>query len=104
MSDPSTRGRRNRQRGREFENEFVAWCHARGIAAERVSRTGSPGDDVIVSDEWRYEIKGRRTGKGFAMLERWLGDNDALVLRVGGRKGPAIVVLTPEHWAKLVLG
>jgi hypothetical protein len=33
------------------------------------------------------EVKARANGEGFATLERWLGDADALFLRRGGR-GP----------------
>lgn len=102
--DSSTRGRRNRRAGREIENEVANWIRDQGIPAERISRTGSPGDDIVVADCWSYEVKGRGSAEGFKTLMTWMKDNPGMFLRVGGKRGPVLVVLTPEHWAELVRG
>jgi hypothetical protein len=48
------------------------------------------------------EVKSRASGEGFATLERWLGDADALFLR-RDRADP-LVVLPWQTWARLVPG
>lgn len=42
-------------------------------------------------EEWKIEVKGRKHGAGFRLLEKWLGSKDILVL-VENRKEPLIVI------------
>ena len=37
--------------------------------------------DILIAAELRAEVKARANGQGFAIIERWLGDNDMLFLR-----------------------
>jgi hypothetical protein len=46
------------------------------------------------------EVKARKSGEGFAMLERWLGDADALFLRRD--RAEPVVVLPWRIWARMV--
>jgi len=46
------------------------------------------------------EVKGRANGEGFATLERWLGENDALFLRRD--RAEPVVVLPWRIWAMLL--
>jgi hypothetical protein len=48
------------------------------------------------------EVKARKSGEGFAMLERWLGDADALFLRRD--RAEPLVALPRRVWALLVKG
>jgi hypothetical protein len=46
------------------------------------------------------EVKGRQDGSGFALLERWLGEFDALFLR--RNNADPLVVLSWRMWARLL--
>jgi hypothetical protein len=46
------------------------------------------------------EVKARGNGEGFATLERWLGDNDALFLRRD--RAEPMIVLPWRAWARLL--
>jgi hypothetical protein len=46
------------------------------------------------------KVKARKSGKGFAMLERWLGDADALFLRRDRAK--SLIAVPWRVWAQLV--
>ena len=103
--DKGAIGRSNRRRGREYENELVAKLNAAGIEAKRMSRSGSPDEDVWarigpnglwVPCECKY-----RSG-GFKLLDRWLGDNYALALRSDGRSsdGAWRVVQRLDDWVQ----
>ena len=87
-------GKASRDKGARVEREIVNRCRELGIAAERVPLSGAAGGsytgDVIVAG-MRCEIKARKDGSGFLTLERWLGDNDALILR-RDRAEPMVVL------------
>ena len=90
-------------------------CDA-GLAAERVPLSGAAGGSFagdiyfdaahwnvitgVVSVRWRAEVKARR--EGWKTLRRWLGDNDALVLKAD-REAP-LVVLPWERFVALCGG
>jgi hypothetical protein len=48
------------------------------------------------------EVKARGNGEGFAMVDRWLGDNDILFLRRD--RAEPLVVLPWSIWARLLPG
>jgi hypothetical protein len=95
------------------ENELVAAHTEIGVHAERVPLSGAAryrgnGADVDINPWGRdgpplcCEVKARASGEGFATLERWLGDADALFLRRD--RAPPLVVLPWQTWARLVPG
>lgn len=85
-------GARQRRKGDRIERELVARHKALGVHAERyplngASRFRGSGHDIDVYLFSRddaplvCEVKGRKSGAGFATLERWLAEYDALFLR-----------------------
>jgi hypothetical protein len=104
-------GRRSRQKGDRRERELVALHKQLGIHAERVPHSGAMryrghGADIDVylfgRDEAPFvtEAKGRKGGAGFAIIERWLGENDALFCRRDHTA--ALVVLPWRSWVALL--
>jgi hypothetical protein len=98
-------------KGARVEREMVKRHLDIGIYAERVdarlgqfSATKSHDIDVYARgrDEAPLcgEIKARKDGAGFATLERWLGDNDFLILR--RNNADPIVVVPWAVWAEIL--
>jgi hypothetical protein len=105
--------RLSRDKGLRAEREIVAAHAELGIKGERVPLSGAAryrgnGADVDLyvfgpdAAPLICEVKARASGEGFATLERWLGDADALFLR-RDRADP-LVVLPWQTWARLVPG
>jgi Holliday junction resolvase len=101
----------SRDKGARIEREIVAAHVGLGIKAERVPLSGASRYQGNGSDVDLYafgpdgaplvcEVKARASGEGFATLERWLGENDALFLR-RDRTDP-LVVLPWRVWVRLV--
>jgi len=94
----SKQGRRNRQRGAEFEREVVNAALAKGLDAERVqgragaARLGDP--DVIIDGDITLECKRRKSLPGY--LTDWLDGVDAAVIRED--RGKAVVVMSLDKW------
>jgi hypothetical protein len=93
------------------EREIVDRHRALGVHAERypllgASRFGGSGHDADVYLFGRErapvvaEVKGRSDGTGFAMLERWLGEFDALFLR--RNHADALIVLPWRMWVRIL--
>jgi hypothetical protein len=104
-------GARHRQKGTRLEREIVARHKALGIHAERYPLSGAShfrgsGHDVDVyalgenQPPLVAEVKARATGAGFAVLEKWLGNYDALILR-RDRADP-LVLLPWRVWARIL--
>jgi hypothetical protein len=104
-------GKMSRDKGARIEREIVNLHTTLGIKAERVPLSGSTRYQGNVADVDIYaygpdaaplicEIKARNDGAGFKLLERWLGDHDALFLR-RDRK-PPLVVLPIQTWERLI--
>lgn len=74
-----------KRKGYRVERQIVDLHKAAGIAAERVPLSGSAGGgfagDIVVEDTLRGEIKARKSGDGFKVLEKWIGNHDLLFLR-----------------------
>ena len=94
MSSPS------RNNGSRIEREVAQKFRDMGFEAHRVDeKRGQLGKDkstdVHVFLEGKdkppttIEIKGRKNGEGFSVLERWKGDNDLLILKRNHRQ-PAV--------------
>jgi hypothetical protein len=85
-------GKHSRSKGARIEREIVALHDEIPCAAEKVSRSGYTGSDLVIADEFKAEVKARTTGKGFTLLTSWLGANDLLFLREDGKKYPMVVM------------
>jgi hypothetical protein len=105
------RGRAARRKGAERERQLVRLHQDAGVHAERVPLSGAAryqgnGGDIDVylrgrdQPPLRCESKSRATGAGFATLERWLGEHDALFL-TRDRAEP-LVVLPWSTWIELI--
>jgi Holliday junction resolvase len=101
-------GPRHRQKGDRVERELVDRHKAIGVHAERyplsgASRFRGSGHDVDVYPFGREaaplvaESKARKDGRGFAQLERWLGEFDVLFLR--RNHADPLVLLPWRVWA-----
>jgi Holliday junction resolvase len=101
----------SRDKGARCEREIVALHREMGIHAERVPLSGAVrykgnGADVDIYARGRdeaplvVEVKARKNGNGFATLEKWMGEYDALFLR-RDRADP-LVVLPWRVWAALL--
>jgi hypothetical protein len=100
-----------RRKGDGIERELVELHRALGIHAERyplsgASRFRGSGHDLDLYVHGRdeaplvAEVKARKNGSGFAQLEKWLGDYDALFLRRD--RTDALVLLPWRVWADLI--
>jgi len=102
-------GRSAKRKGYRVEREIVALHLDMGLEAERVPLSGAAGGsytgDLVIAKSWRGEVKARKGGAGFKVIEGWLGDNDLLFLR-RDRAEPLVVLpwatyqALMEAWAK----
>jgi Holliday junction resolvase len=106
-----TGGRASRQKGDRVERSIVEAHKAIGIHSERyplsgASRFRGSGHDIDIYPFGKEaaplvaEVKARRTGEGFATLERWLGTYDVLFLK--RNNADPMVVLPWRTWAQLL--
>jgi Holliday junction resolvase len=105
-------GAKHRQKGNRIEREIVKLHGEIGIHAERVPLSGAvnykdtAGHDVDVYllgvEECPvvFEVKSRKSGDGFRLLERWLENAEGLFLRSDRNK--PLVVLPWETYLRLV--
>ena len=103
-------GKPSRDKGKRAELAIVNAHKEFGVHAARVPLSGAAGGrfsgdvDIYVHGEDEAplvcEVKARKNGAGFATLERWLGENDAIFLR-RDRAAP-MVVLPWRVWVELV--
>ena len=102
-----------RDKGARIEREIVNLHKDMNIYAERYPLSGAShfrgkGYDIDIyafgqdAAPLVAEVKGRKDGAGFTLLERWLGEYDALFLR-RDRQEP-LVVLPWRVWAQLIGG
>ena len=104
-------GGQHRRKGVRIEREIIDRHKALGIFAERyplsgASRFRGSGHDVDIylfgRDEAPAvaEVKARRNGSGFATLERWLAEYDALFLR--RNNADPLVLLPWRIWTRII--
>lgn len=80
----------------------------RGIAAERVPLSGLMGGiydgdlciPTVAAPDFKCEVKSRKSGAGFTVLEKWMQDKDIMFLK-RDRQEP-MVVLSWEVFIKLM--
>jgi len=100
-----------RDKGARAEREIVDRHKALNISAERyplsgASRFRGSGHDVELYLFGRdaaplvAEVKSRKTGSGFTLLEKWLGNYGALFLR--RNRADPLVVLPWSTWVTLL--
>ena len=92
----------SRRKGADVERAVVHLHHDAGIPCEKISRTGYTGPDLCVADTWLAEVKARRSGEGFAVLERWLEGVALLFLK--RNRHPPLVVMAWETYVALLHG
>ena len=107
--------RSQQRKGARVEREIVRLHQSAGIPALRVPLPGStgvglPGElgrhlqgDVKVfpdtPDELTAEVKARKAGCGFTLLERWLTGNDLLFLKRNARHpGDRLALIVAMPW------
>jgi Holliday junction resolvase len=100
-----------RNKGARIEREIVELHRELGVHAEKVPLSGAAsyqgaGNDVDVyafgrdAAAFTCEVKARKSGEGFALLERWLAGNDVLFLRRNRAK--PMVVLSWDAYEQLI--
>jgi Holliday junction resolvase len=106
-------GAKHRRKGDAIEREIVAKHKSIGVHAERYPLSGATrfrgsGHDIDIYPDGREEaplvaeVKGRKGGAGFTLLEKWLGEYDVLFLR---RNNADPLVVVPWHiWSRLLHG
>lgn len=81
---------KSKNKGTRNENYIKKLHLDLGLPCMRVPLSGSIGGphfsgDIIVGSidepDFRCEVKARKDGKGFAVLEKWIGEHDILFLR-----------------------
>ena len=94
---------KSKAKGRRVEHLVVALHAAVGVRAERVPLSGSLGgkysDDVDLP-YGKGEVKARKGGEGFKVLEGWMKACAALFLKRD--RQPFLVVLTQDAYTDLV--
>ena len=104
-------GRKHRQKGDRTEREIVELHRSIGVHAERyplsgASRFRNSGHDVDLYLDGKdaapsvAEVKARKNGAGWTVIERQLGDFDALFLKSNNK--PPLIVLPWRMWAQLL--
>jgi len=104
-------GAHHRRKGDRIEREIVDRHKALGTHAERyplsgASRFRGSGHDIDLylfgRDEAPAvaEVKGRKSGAGFATLERWLAEYDCLFLR--RNNADPLVIVPWRMWARIL--
>ena len=92
-------GKASRDKGARREREIVELLNAiNGVHAERVPLSGAAGGSyagdiqiITAGEQLIAEVKARKNGQGFVTLEKWLGDNDMLILK-RDRQKPMVVL------------
>jgi Holliday junction resolvase len=104
-------GAKHRTKGNRIEREIVDRHLALGVKSERyplsgASRFRGSGHDVDVycfgGDDAPIvgEVKGRKNGSGFMLLENWLSSYDVLFLR--RNNADPLVVLPWRVWERIL--
>lgn len=75
----------SKAKGSRIEREVRDLHLALDIPAKKMPLSGALGGeyagDLQIADRFIAEVKSRKGGQGFSMINKWLGDNDMLFLR-----------------------
>ena len=91
-------GKAEREKGARVERYIVKLHEGAGIACEKVSRSGCPGEDLWIDGQFTGEVKGRREAP--KTLVNWLGNNDLLFIKPD-RQQPLVVMPWSMHTAPM---
>ena len=86
--------RRSQRKGQRIEREILRQLRDYGLTVERRSlsdQSADGGPDLIIEGHLTCEIKSRKDGGGFSLLNRWKSDNDLLILKQNNREALALV-------------
>lgn len=93
-----------KQKGYRAEAEIVNLHKEYNIHSQRIPLSGAAGGefkgDIKIGSKFVGEIKCRKNGSGFKVIEEWLGDNDFLFIKRDRQK--PLVVMQFEQYAKLI--
>lgn len=93
-------GSKHRAKGTRVENRLKDMLVDAGIKCRRQPESGAFGTqtgqadltgDLYIKGQYRAEVKARKNGEGFKVLENWIGDHDYLFL-VRDRQSPMVVM------------
>lgn len=92
-----------RLKGSRVERELVELHLEQGIPCKRVPLSGAQAGwegDLLIAGTMKGEVKARRGGAGFKVLEQWLVGNDVLFLRKD--RSPPFVAMTFGSYIRLL--
>jgi len=87
-----------RSKGARVERLMVQMHHDAGIPCEKVSRSGYTGEDLMIADEFRGEVKARKEPMKTALS--WLAGRDLLFVKPD--REPPMVVMTWDTYVALM--
>ena len=94
-------GKSQRDKGSRVERRILKMFQDLGMSGKRVGflpALGIPTQGDLEIEGMHVEVKARKNGEGFKIIENWLSENDMLVL-VANNKEPLIVQRMSE-WLK----
>mgnify|MGYP003653600174 CR=1 FL=1 len=94
-------GKSQRDKGSRVERKILKMFQKLGMEGKRVGflpALGIPTKGDLEIEGMNIEVKARKNGEGFKVIEQWLSDNDMLVL-VANNKEP-LIVQTFSNWAE----
>ncbi len=94
-------GKSQRDKGSRVERRILKMFQDLGMSGKRVGflpALGIPTQGDLEIEGMHVEVKARKNGEGFKVIENWLSENDMLVL-VANNKEPLIVQRFSD-WAK----
>jgi hypothetical protein len=87
-----------RSKGARVERLMVQMHHDAGIPCEKVSRSGYTGEDLMIADEFRGEVKARKEPMKTAI--GWLAGRDLLFVKPD--REPPMVIMTWDTYVALM--
>ena len=96
----------SQEKGSRRERGVVEIFESYGVDAQRVPLSGQAGGlfsgDIVLNEEYKVEVKGRKDGRGFTCIKKWKGENDVLV--VWEDYGKPMAILDAELLAQIMAG
>ena len=94
----------SKRKGDNFEREVKEFHRQLGVPCERTYLASQEGrndpGDLKIGEEIKGECKARKSGSGFTVLERWMGDNDILFLRRDRKE--MLVCMNADLYSKMI--
>jgi hypothetical protein len=94
-------GKSQRAKGSRVERRILAMFNKLGFNGRRVGflpALGIPTQGDLDINGMHVEVKARKKGEGFKIIQNWLEGNDMLVLVANNRE--PLIVQTMSNWAK----